>query len=445
MTELDLVELLADEKVADVLTNGSHLDLAVLVGVMYCGFTEADVEYIRIFWDVAFNKSWIYLSDEMIIERMGYKKSEHTITNFVKGMKKKYKDQVDYKEISKTNSLVVEYYKSCKLINTCKHNKDYYAITGETFKKMLLRAGTKQGDITCDYFIKVESMSNLITKLVFKYAEKTLLMEKEAEIKQKEEQMKIELKEKDAALNRLNILNLENLSFKKKMSRDETIYIVSTKTYADQGIFKIGRTKNMKHRSSTYNTGRPAGDKIKVLATYAVNDATLIERNIHSKLSGLALKDETEIFMCPFDLLQSLVDLAIHCDEQLNDMVNKIVDTVYKLRSQAFDQTAWTSGLDMDVFKDEIALTINGEVAIKIKVVDLSDEQKQELVDKFIQSFREQNEEPDKKITVLWRSIQTQFITELGIPKSHFKPSIWRKHFEANKEVDIQYRARICN
>ncbi len=49
MTELDLVELLADEKVADVLTNGSHLDLAVLIGVMYCGFTEADVEYIRVF------------------------------------------------------------------------------------------------------------------------------------------------------------------------------------------------------------------------------------------------------------------------------------------------------------------------------------------------------------------------------------------------------------
>ncbi len=131
---------------------------------------------------------------------MGYKWTSSAIANFVSRMKKKYIDGVDFKEITRDHSLVQKYYDSRLPTEVDGNRKNYYAITGETFKKMLLRAGTKQGDITCDYFIKVESMSNLITKLVFKYAETTLIKEKEAELKEKNEE-----------LNRLNILNLENL------------------------------------------------------------------------------------------------------------------------------------------------------------------------------------------------------------------------------------------
>ncbi len=77
---------------------------------------------------------------------------------------------------------------------------------------------------------------------------------------QKIQQLQQELKEKDDQLNRLHNIQKELLSYKKRVVKEETVYIVSTANYARQGIFKIGRTKTkMQFRSSSHNTTHVQG------------------------------------------------------------------------------------------------------------------------------------------------------------------------------------------
>ena len=215
MNETKLVELLNDEKVIEVLESKNHLNLAKFIGRELCDFTENDEKYVDLFWDVVFNKSWIYLSDEIVIEWMGYKKSKDTISDFTEEMKRKYSD-IDYKEVDRTHELIK------KSTQDSSDNK-YYITTGETLKKMLIRADTKQGDIICDYFIKVESVCNTTNKLISMYP---------IYINQKRKD-EIELRD-DMRATRANIL-----AYEKKLTNDELLLRKKTvfKSSVDFGIF----------------------------------------------------------------------------------------------------------------------------------------------------------------------------------------------------------------
>lgn len=276
------------------------------------------------------------------------------------------------------------------------------------------------------------------------------------------QESRLQIQEKDkllqnaeAKLNRLNLLNIENLSFKKKLSKNETIYIVSTYAYSIQGIYKIGRTKNMKSRNSSHNTTHAPGDKVKILAEYKVNDSTLSERNIHNKLAGLALKDETEIFMCPFDMLNSLVDLVINCDEQLNDAVNRIIDMVYKLRTEQFDKDKWIIGLDMSVFRDEMQLITNGNIstehtiAATFDMTTATEAQKQKFVRECIAAYRRTIQQPDTTespiFNIAWKAFQEFIMSRLEVPRSRFKALEWKPFVKtevnSNPQLMIQWRS----
>jgi hypothetical protein len=264
-----------------------------------------------------------------------------------------------------------------------------------------------------------------------------------------------QLRDAEAKLNRLNLLNIENLSFKKKLSKNETIYIVSTYAYSIQGIYKIGRTKNMKSRNSSHNTTHAPGDKVKILAEYKVNDSTLSERNIHNKLAGLVLKDETEIFMCPFDMLNSLVDLVINCDEQLNDAVNRIIDMVYKLRTEQFDKDKWIIGLDMSVFRDEMQLITNGNIgtehtiAATFDMTTATEAQKQKFVRECIAAYRRTIQQPDTTespiFNIAWKAFQEFIMSRLEVPRSRFKALEWKPFVKtevnSNPQLMIQWRS----
>ena len=52
-----------------------------------------------------------------------------------------------------------------------------------------------------------------------------------------------------------NILIINNINV------NQYVYIISTKIYEGQNIYKIGRTNNLKSRLSTYNTGSHKNDK----------------------------------------------------------------------------------------------------------------------------------------------------------------------------------------
>jgi hypothetical protein len=290
-----------------------------------------------------------------------------------------------------------------------------------------------------------------VSKLVFRYLNGDLSLIDE--IKQNNEvlqnqvkQLQSENKEKEDTLNRLHNIQKELLSYKKRVTKEEIIYIVSTSNYARQGIFKIGRTKNkMNFRSSAHNNTHIEGDKVKVIKAFSVNDSVLVERNIHAKLNGLLLEGEKEFFMCPYDLLESIVDVIINNDDEENNMVNKIVDTVYKLKRIAFKSEDWAQGIPEDIFKETLTIAAGDEKLAELDISEWGEQRKQEFVGFCIKEYiKENNSLNEESFQIMWKTFQTFLVAQLPIVKSKFKATEWKAFVkeEAKKEkLQIKWRS----
>lgn len=179
--------------------------------------------------------------------------------------------------------------------------------------------------------------------------ESTKTDEEVKRLEQRNFQLEEELKRHDALRSYTKSIEEELVIHKKRMTRDQTIYIASTEAYARQGIFKVGRTRqDMKARLAGHNVSHVAGDKVVALAEFKVFNATQVEKHIHSKLSALVVEGEREFFRCPYITLVSLVELMVRNDDTENIMADRAVDTLLSLRKTP-SPDAWTLGLDMSV------------------------------------------------------------------------------------------------
>ena len=117
-----------------------------------------DNKYFKLFWKTISNKNkWIYLSDTLIIQDMGYSK----LSNFYNQvLRNQYIENIDYVEIKKDDELVKLYniQQPTKIPHTGGNAKKYYKITCKIFKKMLLRCRTSNGLALCNYYIDLEQI-----------------------------------------------------------------------------------------------------------------------------------------------------------------------------------------------------------------------------------------------------------------------------------------------
>jgi phage anti-repressor protein len=345
---------------------------------------------------------------------------------------KDFEEATDYKEVTKSHELVVNYEKFCSGIIRNKDkrggsSKRYYIITGETFKALLQSAQTEVGKITRKYFIKVETLANYTNQAMFRYIE----------VKSKES--KKELEEQRDRLNRLHIINAELLTYKKLSERNEIIYLVSTLDYIKQGLIKVGRTNNLKARNAGHNTTHVAGDKIKVLREFRVNDAALVESIIHKKLNGLRPNKQSEFFMCPYNLLVSIVELIVNNDDEENNTVNAIVETVYRLKQKALCPNDWMSGLPEDTFTENMQLVAGAgqNVVAKFNVTNATEDQKKAFVRRCIDAYQKTIRQPEEiATTIVWKAFQGYLIQQLDVPKSKFKATMWRPLIKAEEKKD---------
>jgi prophage antirepressor-like protein len=253
-----------------------------------------------------------------------------------------------------------------------------------------------------------------------------------------------QLQEKDEQLNYMHNIQKELLSYKKRVTRDEIVYIVSTAAYSCQGIFKIGRTKKeMKFRSSTHNTTHVAGDKVVSLREFLVHDCAAVEKNIHNKLKGLLLDGEHEFFMCPYDLLVSIVELIVDNDDGENQEVNRIIDVVYNLKQHAFKSVEWTAGLNMGIFTETIQMIEQGEnkVLATFNITNATEAEKQAFVKRCIVSYQQTIQRPNDEAvvaaaTIAWKAFQGYLIQQLNIPKSKFKAMVWRSLVKKEEDAN---------
>jgi prophage antirepressor-like protein len=232
-------------------------------------------------------------------------------------------------------------------------------------------------------------------------------------------------------LNRMHNTQRELLRYKTKLEKNETIYIVSTYHYAKQGIFKIGRTSGtMKARLSTHNTSHVSTDKVVVLREFKVNDSVFVEKNIHNKLEGLLIDGEREFFMCPFDLLESAVDMIIHNDDNENGFIAKIINIVYQLKNKIYNPDEWLKNIPDGLFPSVDNINIQEGIAepINLDVSQWTKEQKQEYIAKCIELYNATQTQVNAAI--IWKDFQQLIIAELigvGITKNKFKATEWKE------------------
>jgi hypothetical protein len=74
----------------------------------HMGFSDDEQRMLTMFWEPAFNGSWIYLSDEIILGQLTKEKGKDALTNFYKQvlLTNDYVEGVDYKKIDKHDDLV---------------------------------------------------------------------------------------------------------------------------------------------------------------------------------------------------------------------------------------------------------------------------------------------------------------------------------------------------
>ena len=238
--------------IQDALIKFEYKEPTIDIIAKYNGFTDTELDMLKMFWDPVFNDGWLYLSKIIITDIMGYKKVSDFYNTI---LRMDYIKNIDYKEINKDSELIklnIEIPNAIlKSLGKSKHTggkaQKYYAITGETYKKMLMKCRTKKGDSICNYYIKIEKLAMFYQKYtteLYKY----IANEQSKQLKHQENKM----------------LNLtEFVEVAQELKTDEIFYIATTDSYARQHRFEYGGIKNIndiKSRLSTYNTGRAEGD-----------------------------------------------------------------------------------------------------------------------------------------------------------------------------------------
>lgn len=250
---------------------------------------QKELEMVTMFWDSAFNKSWIYLSNEVIHDQFGYTKTKSSLNDFYIRMKKAYKENIDYMEVTSEHNLIRFYPVSTQGKETRGGAlKKYYIVTGQAFKKMGMKANTDKGEEICDYFLKVESLCALMMKYTV-----AMLQSKKDQVIEEKKQLTIEaesaqkiIKAKEEENKWLHNKAKTQASYKLYGKKTIGLYMGALESDARDYVFKIGKSINVKARKSSLSAATCDLNKFEMIASYqACEDLHLpIESFIHSLL-----------------------------------------------------------------------------------------------------------------------------------------------------------------
>ena len=311
MEVLNSIDFFSDEKVIDLLETKDHLSLAKFLGKELCDFNENDEMFIDMFWDAAFNKSWLYVSEEMVNEQFGYKKSKDMMLDFYDKLQKEFEKDIDYKTVNKDH-ILVNFYSGNFPSKKSAHNKQYYIITGETYKSLLQSAQTKQGKLTRKYFIKIEKLANLTNQAIYKYIEYNKNQQIE-ESKQKLDESRLQITKLEKRQIKLESF-VKNI---KQLEKNQLFYLATSSHYAVNNRFEYGGVKDVKElksRFATYNTGRAEGDLMYVAKLFKCHNYKNIEERIGTVLMQFKDKPNSrkEMIHLRYNLLVEITDFI--CD-----------------------------------------------------------------------------------------------------------------------------------
>jgi flagellar motility protein MotE (MotC chaperone) len=176
-------------------------------------------------------------------------------------------------------------------------NKETILMTVTTFKKMCLKSNTSKANEIHDYYVKLE---NLLLHLVSEQTDELTkeIEEKETLLQETEEELKREQKKRNKLLNR-------HFQDSKK---GDVVYLYKGNKEGGKTLYKIGKTKNIKQRETSYSNDSKAGEII--LIKYC-NNCHVTEKAIHQMLHKYRVLSNQEWFDVPEDVAIEYVKLAV--------------------------------------------------------------------------------------------------------------------------------------
>ena len=308
-------------------------------------FTNEEVAFVKLFWEPAFNKSWIYLTKEMVVDWMGYKDNKNTMSHFYeRNLLKNYEKNIDYKEVAQNNELVKNIHspnlgneENDEIVSTPKpdlgggRNKKFYIITGECLKCLLMSAQTPKGKIVRKVYIKTENLVILMIEVI--QEQKVLEYKKQLEIKNDEAQlMKDEFRQITNENKWLHLSTKEKVSFTKYVIKRYGLYMGNSQFELLNFILKIGKSIRPIKREIDLSASNAPLNNFKMLSKYSIHDGLEIrtEKYIHALLAPFGTKENNktsqEHYMIHPKFANFIIEMVLESQNKICSFINQYID-----------------------------------------------------------------------------------------------------------------------
>jgi hypothetical protein len=219
---------------------------------------DIDMDVFDRLYPYALSKQWVHLTQEMVIEWMGYKKLTSSMRNAHERIQKNFRAGIDYVEVDSSHKLISP---SVRDETRGGHNRKYFLITGDTLMMMLITARNRKAMRTAAHFVFVYFV-NGVYKLMMNYYQyqcEELKQDFEAQLAElraakhiREHKKEKDLEELEAKLAHRHRVGLVYFIFEAPDAADAAD--AKEETNAEETIpFKIGCTFNLKNRLADLN------------------------------------------------------------------------------------------------------------------------------------------------------------------------------------------------
>lgn len=287
----------------------------------HIGFTEEELTSLQLFWDAAFNGSFIYLSKDMVLEKMTGTNNKNSYKRFIDKQllaHPGYVENTDYKRLEATDPLIKAYYDSTKK-RTRTHaatlaRMSHYAVTGETYRDLLTRADTTEGIESRKLYRKIEKLAKMMTAYAY-----------QLQLHQAEQKMaSLSLaKERNQRIDRF----LANVT----ASEPNTIlYIASSNSLAKEHIFKPGHLDGLSRarqsrRLSMYNSLSLSDDKVQYRYMRRTHRASEIDTRLRRLLKDFRYSKRKELVVFPYGALVKIVNMMIDNHDHIGAVLDEYI------------------------------------------------------------------------------------------------------------------------
>jgi len=296
---------------------------------------EIDSFIIDKFWNNMHEDFDIYI-DDSIINWMGYTGQRFKVRQNFNKLLSNFTENKDYQILS--NDGYGKFYDTLEGIikniyppaeyGKGKYQTKHILVKPDTFREIMMMLNTKKAGDIRKYYLSLEKLLKKYSMYQQKHREKQLAYEKQLQTQllllskeQLEQQKKREIKQQvkhkaelekekarteEAKKRNIQITNfIANVRIRENNS---FIYIATTKQYAINNQFKVGKADNLKSRLSTYNTGRPDGDQYYYAWVIPCHKSKLLENRLKSILTDWKDNKHKEMYVMHYKYLQKIVE-----------------------------------------------------------------------------------------------------------------------------------------